>query len=96
MHNLHLTDHAEVRMRQRGFRKVDVDLVLRMGTNVSEDAVILTDQDVAREIKRRKYEIQQLERLRGSKMIVEGDTLVTLYHMTKKPDSYAGKSKRNR
>lgn len=40
----------------------------------------LPDKDAAREIERRKHEIQQLERLRGSKIIVKGDTLVTLYH----------------
>ncbi len=73
MLDLRLTHHAEVRMRQRGFRKADVDLVLSVATRVADDAFFLTDQDAAREI-------QQLERLRGSKIIVGGDTLVTLYH----------------
>ena len=80
MLDLRLTHHAEVRMRQRGFRKADVDLVLSVATRVADDAFFLTDHDAAREIERRKREIQQLERLRGSKIIVEGDTLVTFYH----------------
>jgi hypothetical protein len=80
MHDLQLTRHAEMRMRQRGFRKTDVNLVFSVATRVAEDAFFLTDEDAAREIKQRKHEIQQLERLRGSKIIVEGDTLVTLYH----------------
>lgn len=80
MPDLQFTHHAEVRMRQRGFRKADVDLVLSVATRVADDAFFLTDQDAAREIERRKREIQQLERLRGSKIVVEGDALVTLYH----------------
>lgn len=80
MLDLRLTQHAEVRMRQRGFRKADVDLILRAATRVADDAFFLTDQDAAREIEWRKREIQQLERLRGSKIIVVGDALVTLYH----------------
>ncbi len=84
MFDFHLTDHAKVRMRQRGFRKADVDLVLGVATRVGEDAFFLTDQDTAREIEKRKREIQQLERLKGSKLIVQGDVLVTLYHSERK------------
>ncbi len=80
MHDHRLTHHAEVRMRQRGFRKFDVDLILSVATPVADDAFFLTDQDAAREIERRKREIQQLERLRGSKIIVEADTVITIYH----------------
>jgi len=85
MPNICLTHHAEVRMRQRGFRKADIDLVLSVATRVADDAFLLTNQDAAREIERRKHEIQQLERLRGSKIIVEGDALVTLYHAATSP-----------
>ena len=69
-------------MRQRGYRDADVALVLNAATRVADDAYLLTNQDAAREIARRKREIQQLERLRGSKIIVEGTTLITLYHAT--------------
>jgi hypothetical protein len=67
-------------MRQRGFRKADLELVFSVATRVADDAFFLSDQDVAREIERRKHEIQKLERLRGSKIIVDGDALITLYH----------------
>jgi hypothetical protein len=80
MHEIQLTHHAKIRMKQRGFRKADIDLFLTVATQVADDAYFLTDHDVAREIERRKNEIQKLERLRGSKIIVEGDALVTLYH----------------
>ncbi len=84
MADIQLTHHAEVRMRQRGFRKADVDLVLSVATCIADDAFFLTDQDAKLEIEKRKREIQQLERLRGSKIIVVGDTLVTLYHAVMK------------
>jgi len=35
-------------------------------------------------IEKMKREMRQLERLRGSKVIVEGDTLITLYHETQR------------
>lgn len=82
MLDLELTRHGEARMRQRGYRDADVALVLNAATRVADDAYLLTNQDAAREIARRKREIQQLERLRGSKIIVEGTTLITLYHAT--------------
>lgn len=40
---------------------------------------MLTNRDVEREIALRKREIQKLERPRGTKLVVEGDTLVTAY-----------------
>lgn len=80
MSDLYLTKHSEIRMRQRGFRKADVDLVISVATRVAEDAYLLTCRDAAREIEKRRREIQQLERLQGSKLIVEGGALITLYH----------------
>lgn len=85
MTELSLTRHAEARMRQRGYKDEDVDLVFRVGKRVADDAFLLTDKDAARAIRKRKQEIQQLERLRGSQVIVEGETLITLYHTTMRP-----------
>jgi len=84
MSKLKLTHHAQVRIRQRGFREDDADLVFRVGTRVADDAILLTSKDVARAIQNRKQEIQKLERLRGSKVIVEGETLITIYHETQR------------
>lgn len=94
MLDLHFTDHAEARMRQRGFRKADIYLVLRVATRVADDAFFLTDKDAAREIERRRREIQQLERLRGSKLIVEDGALVTLYHADPKATRSGGRMRR--
>lgn len=73
------TRHAERRLNQRGIRPCDVDLLLNSATQVSPDAYLLTNSDVEREILRRKQEIQQLEKLRGIKLVVQGDTLITAY-----------------
>jgi hypothetical protein len=85
MHNLRFTQHAETRMRQRGFRNADVSLVFSVATRVADDAFFLSDKDAAREIERRRHEIQQLERLRGTKLIVDCENVITLYHSDRKP-----------
>lgn len=85
MHDLRFTHHAETRMRQRGFRNADVSLVLSVATRVADDAFFLSDKDAAREIERRRHEIQQLERLRGTKLIVDCENVITLYHSDRKP-----------
>ena len=87
MRDIKLSRHAEMRLRQRGFRNVDVEVVLLAATHLSGDAFFLSDQDVQREIAVRKREIQQFERLRGAEMIVEGGVLVTAYHRAGKVES---------
>lgn len=94
MQDLRFTHHAETRMRQRGFRNADVGLVLSVATRVAEGAFFLSDKDATREIERRRREIQQLERLRGTKLIVEGENIVTLYHSDRKPSHQAGRKRR--
>lgn len=71
--------HAEVRARQRGFKDEDFDLLVRYGTPVGDNAIMLRDKDVANEIAERKREIQKLERLRRCKAIVCRETIVTVY-----------------
>lgn len=93
MNDLCLTRHAETRMRQRGFRNADVGFVLRVATRVADDAFFLSHKDAAREIERRRREIQQLERLRGTKLIVEGENVITLYHSDRKRSRQANRKR---
>lgn len=81
-------------MRQRGFRNADIGLVLSVATRVADDAFFLSDKDAAREIERRRREIQQLERLRGTKVIVEGESLITIYQSSGKASSGDGRRRR--
>ena len=80
MSNLVYSNHARTRMQQRGLRERDVELIVDLGTQVSKDAYILRRQDVDREIELRRREIQALSRLRGRKVVVAADTVVTGYH----------------
>ncbi len=84
MARLTMTAHAQRRKQQRGFRDADIAIVLQTATQVAPDAYMLTRADAAREIAKRKREIQQFERLSGSKIIVEGDTVITCYHAHKR------------
>lgn len=78
-----ITQHAETRMNQRGIRKEDFGLILAAADQVASDAYLMTNEIVDEEIARRKKEIQQFERLRGKKLIVEGGTVITSYHATR-------------
>ena len=80
IHDHTLTKHADVRIRQRGLRDDDINLVLLTASSIGPDAYMLTAQDAAREIARRKHEIQTLERLKGCKLVVEGDSIISCYH----------------
>jgi hypothetical protein len=77
---LALTRHAEVRVRQRGLRDADIALLMDAATPLAADAWLMTDADVAREITRRKREIQQIERLRNVKVVIADGVVVTAYH----------------
>ena len=79
MLNHTLTTHAETRMRQRGLRDADLHLILDTATQVAPDAYLMKRADAAREIAKRKKEIQKLEKLKDYKVIVEEGTIITLY-----------------
>ena len=79
-----ITQHAEMRMNQRGIRKEDLGLLLATADQVASDAYLMTNEIADEEIARRKKEIQQFERLRGKKLIVEGGIIITSYHATRR------------
>ena len=101
MPDYNISNHAEVRMSQRGVRSDYIDLVLTYGTQIGPVEWFMRDSDVKREVenlkrttrwiertvkggKQRleralKRRIQRLERLRGLKVVVDGDTVITSY-----------------
>jgi len=79
---LTLTPHVEKRMRQRGLRDADLSLVMEVASPVGADVWLLTDEDVAREVGRLKRRLQRVERLRGTKVVVSEDAVVTAYRST--------------
>lgn len=70
--------HAEECLRQRGYRERDLETVMACGT-VCAEAIVLTGKDVNRAIEATKREIQNLERLRGTSVIVQGGVVKTVY-----------------
>jgi hypothetical protein len=86
MNELHLTNHAEARVRQRGIRESDIPVIVAAGTPVDDDSVFLLARDVDREIQQRKREICALERLRGCRVVIDGQTVVTIYRPSNKTE----------
>ena len=84
--NLTLTTHASARVRQRGVRESDIPVIVEAGTPVDDDSVFLLAQDVDREIRKRKREIAALERLRGCRVVLAGETVVTVYRPSRKTE----------
>jgi hypothetical protein len=81
-----LSSHAEARAQQRGIRESDIPVIVAAGTPVDDDSVFLLARDVDREIQRRKREICALERLRGCRVVIEGQTVVTIYRPSSKTE----------
>jgi hypothetical protein len=84
MTDLTLTRHAAVRMRQRGYRDRDVTVVLSIATPDDNGGWFLSDRDAQREIDRRRREIADLERLRGTRFVLDGATVITVYRASRR------------
>jgi hypothetical protein len=84
--NITLTQHAEARARQRGIRESDIPVIVAAGTPIDDDSLFLLAQDVDREIRKRKREITALERLRGCRVVIAGDAVVTVYRPSRKTE----------
>ena len=83
--NLSYSNHAVTRIQQRGIRGKDIEMVIKAGTTIDDDSIVLLSRDVDREIKRRKQEIAMLERLRSVRVVLGKDqTVITAYHIQKK------------
>ena len=78
---LRVSRHAENRLRQRGFRPRDLDLVCCYGTPVL-DGFLLTRED-ARELTTRPDLRQRVSRLVGTIVIAQGEAIVTVFRASK-------------
>jgi hypothetical protein len=78
-----ISRHAETRLRQRGFRDQDVEVVLVHGTPLNE-ATVLTDADVASAVAAKKREIHDLERLRGTAVILADGVVASVYRPSRR------------
>lgn len=81
-----LSRHAEARAQQRGIRESDIPVIVASGTPVDDDSLFLLARDVDREIRRRKQEISALERLRGCRVVIADETVVTVYRPSRRTE----------
>jgi len=84
--SLGLSQHAAIRTRQRGLRERDVEVIVQTGSALDADSVFLRNRDVEREIREHKQAITALERLRGCRVVVAGETVVTVYRASRKTE----------
>jgi hypothetical protein len=82
---MNLSQHARKRVRQRGYREDDVDLIAEIATE-TPDGLFLTDADVRRECERLNQakvwiqrRIQRLERIKGTLVPADGETALSIY-----------------
>ena len=80
MIKLLITKHAQARMRQRGLREADLDLILEYGTEIGQDRIMLKERDVDKIIQSLKRQIAKLERLKNKVIVVTDGRLITTYH----------------
>lgn len=77
--SVHLSRHADQRLRQRALRERDVALILASGTDLGDGRIVLQAVDAQRAIAERKREIERLQHLRGAIVVARDERLVTAY-----------------
>ena len=80
---LMLTDHASVRMAQRGIALKDADLIVLIGTEV-DDGYLVRAQDRQRIEQELKKLMNRIRRLQGKRLVIAENRVVTAYHATRR------------
>ena len=83
---MNISNHAEIRMQQRGMLERDIQLVLDYGTETS-DGIFLRRKDIKSAEHNLKKMLQRLNRLAGSYVVLDGENIVTAY----RPDAWRAK-----
>ncbi|RWD44088.1 hypothetical protein [Mesorhizobium sp.] len=83
MTKLQLSQHALVRMQQRGRRPTDIEFILQFGTDVNE-GVLLTKKDVQDIQQAARRTIDLAQRLCGTVVPIADDTVKTVFKSTRR------------
>ena len=76
-----LTTHAKARVRQRGFREDDIDIIIRYGTAGAAGRYVLTNRD-ADEAACDGLRRDRADRLRNTAVVLAEDgSVVTILHL---------------
>ena len=81
MSALTLTQHAIVRMSQRGIRPRDLELAQYIGTEV-EEGILVREKDYRNFERQIKKMLDDARRLVGRRLVQKDGVVVTAYHAT--------------
>lgn len=84
MTDLTASPHAIARKTQRGFKKDDFEQMMNHGTPVGDMEIMLTGKDAQDAIRKKKREIEALERLKNCVIVVDGGRVITAYPLNKR------------
>jgi hypothetical protein len=82
MNTLIITEHAAVRMSQRGIKPKDAELLVLIGTEI-DDGYLVREKDYKEVEHRLKRLLQSFRHLVGKRLVVENGRIVTAYHPSK-------------
>jgi len=82
MNTLTITEHAAVRMSQRGIMLKDAELIVLIGTEI-DDGYLVREKDYKEAEHGLKRLLQSFRRLVGKRLVVKNGQIVTAYHPSK-------------
>jgi hypothetical protein len=85
MKPLAVTDHAAIRMAQRGISLKDSDLITLIGTEV-DDGYLVTAHDSQRVEHELKRLMDRIRRIRGKRLVVVNGQILTAYHASRRKE----------
>lgn len=80
---MNITSHAQQRLKQRGFKPKDLNLIIKHGTETA-DGYFLRRADVRAVEQDLKRLIERLHKLEGKFVVVDGEDVITAYHPCRK------------
>lgn len=82
-----MTKHINLRLKQRGFKTGDIEDIFEYGECIGRNKIKMTNKatkkrrkELTESLCKIKREIQRVDRLCGSTLVVCDDSFVTIYH----------------
>ena len=85
MTSLTLTDHAAVRMAQRGISLTDAELITLIGTEI-DDGYLVRAKDCQQIETELKKILKRVVRLRGKRLVTANGRIVTAFHASRRQE----------
>lgn len=83
MSALRMSDHAIHRFAQRGFRLDDAEIIMELGSEV-DDGYLIRSKDLQEVERAAKAFLNRIRRLKGARLVVAGETVVTGYRPSRR------------